>query len=141
MIVDQDELRDWHRLFGLLLTDYFSASPELVDFARRTYQQRSEVTSLLLGQLDEMYRAEGWTLTYTMEDFKRDYVKKHFGLLTPEEQQEALASLPPEKQVELVQSLPLKVRLAGLSEEQIRQYLDRLTAGRAAAPRKPRRKK
>jgi hypothetical protein len=31
--------------------------------------------------------------------------------------------------------------LAGLSPEQIQQYLDQLTAARPAAPRKPRRKK
>jgi hypothetical protein len=44
-------------------------------------------------------------------------------------------------QQEVLQSLPPEKRLAGLSPEQIRQYLDQLTAGRPAAPRKPRRKK
>jgi hypothetical protein len=68
-------------------------------------------------------------MSYTMEDFKRDYVKEHFAKLTPKEQEEVLQSLPPER------------RLAGLSPEQIRQYLDQLTAGRPAKPRKPRRKK
>jgi len=37
--------------------------------------------------------------------------------------------------------LPPEERLAGLSAEQIRQYLDRLTTGRVVPPRKPRRKK
>src|ERR1700722_18402427 len=31
MAVEQDELRDWHRLFGLLLTDFFTDSPFTVE--------------------------------------------------------------------------------------------------------------
>ena len=54
-------------------------------------------------------------MPYTMEDFQRQFVKEHFSKLTPEE------------------------RLAGLSAEQIRQYLDRLSAKRPPAPRKRRR--
>jgi hypothetical protein len=107
----------------------FSASPELLGFARGTYRQRSERTSRLLGQLFERFQGEGFLMPYTMEDFERDYIKEHFPKLTPQEQQEVL------------QSLPLEKRLAGLSPEQIRQYLEQLTAGRPAAPRKPRRKK
>jgi len=57
-------------------------------------------------------------MSYTMEDFQREYVKDHFSQLTLEEQKEILESLPPEQ------------RLAGLSPEQIRQYLDQLTGGR-----------
>jgi hypothetical protein len=57
------------------------------------------------------------------------------------EQQEALLSLSPEKQQEVLQSLPPEKRLAGLSAEQIRQYLDQLDAGRPAESRKSRRKK
>jgi hypothetical protein len=38
------------------------------------------------------------------------------------------------------QALPPEKRLAGLSAEQIQQYLDRLSAARPGAPRKPRRK-
>jgi hypothetical protein len=68
-------------------------------------------------------------MSFTMEDFNRQYIKEHFAQLTPEEREEVLKALPPEQ------------RLAGLSAEQIRQYLDRLTAGRPAARRKPRRKK
>ena len=89
-------------------------------------------------------------MAYTMEDFRRNYVKKHFAHLTPEEQREALERLPPEQRRQVVQSvppeerlagLPPEERLAGLPPEQIRRYLDQLTAGRTAKPRKPRRKK
>jgi hypothetical protein len=107
----------------------FSALPALVEFGRGAYRQRSEDTSLLLRQLFERFWEEDFAMSYTMEDFKRDFVKGHFAQLTPEEQQEVL------------QALPLERRLAGLSPEQIREYLDRLNAERPPKPRKPRRKK
>ncbi len=107
----------------------FSASPELVAFGGGAYRRRSEQTSRLLGQLFERLRGEGFGMAFTMEDFNRQYIKEHFPQLSPEEQEEVLQRLPPER------------RLAGLSAEQIRQYLDRLAAGRPAGARKPRRKK
>jgi hypothetical protein len=128
----------------------FSASPELVGFGQSAYQQRSERTSRLLLQLFETFQGEGLVMPYTWQDFERDYIKRHFPKLTPQERQEALHALPPEErkemlrallleeQQEVLQSLPPEQRLAGLSAEQIREYLDRLTAGR---PSKPRRKK
>ena len=100
-----------------------------MEFGRSAYQQHSDKTSGLLGQLFEKFQQEGWTVSYTMEDFVRDYIKEHLPKLTPEEQEEVL------------QSLPLEKRLAGLSAEQIRQYLDRLNKRRPTEPRKPRRKK
>jgi hypothetical protein len=119
----------------------FSASPELVGFGQGAYRRRSEETSVLLRQLSERLGEEDFAMTYTMEDFKRDYVRKHFAQLTRQERQETLQGLPPEERRELLQGLPPEERLAGLSEEQIRHYLDQLTAGRPSAPRKPRRKR
>jgi hypothetical protein len=103
--------------------------PTLVGFGRTAYRRRSENTSTVLGQLFAKMQGEGFAMSYTMEDSKRDVRKKIFLQLTPEEQQEFLLSLP------------LEERLAGLSAEQIREYLERLTAGRPAETRKPRRKK
>jgi hypothetical protein len=123
----------------------FSASPDLVGFGSGAYRRRSEDTSLLLGQLFERLRGEGFAMAFTMEDFKREYIKEHFPRLTPGERREILQSLPPEEQEavlqSLLQSLPPEKRLAGLSAEQIRQYLDQLTAGRPGRPREPRRKR
>ena len=34
MAVEREDLRDWHRLFGLLLTDFFTSSPFRVDVER-----------------------------------------------------------------------------------------------------------
>jgi hypothetical protein len=116
----------------------FSAAPELVGFGQRVYQRRSAKTSLLLGQLFVRFQEEGFAMAYTWADFERDYIKEHFPKLSPEEQEEVLRSLPPERRLA---GLPPEQRLSGLTAEQIRQYLDRLTAGRPAAPRKQRRKK
>ena len=80
-------------------------------------------------------------MSFTMEDFNRQYIKEHFVQLTPEEQREALERLSPEHRRELLQVLPPEERLAGLSEEQVRQLLDQLAAGRTAQSRKPRRKR
>jgi hypothetical protein len=106
----------------------FSASPSLIEFGNSAYRRRSEDTSQLLEELFKKFHREGIAMPYTMEDFRRDYVKEHFPELTPEEQEEVL------------RALPLERRLAGLSAEQLRQYLDRLTAGRPASPRKRRKK-
>lgn len=106
-----------------------SPSPELIGFGQRTYRQRSARTSRLFGKLFESLQEEDFAMSYTREDFERDYVKDHFPKLLPEERREVLQSLPPED------------RLAGLSEEQIRQYLDQLIANRPAEPRKRRRKR
>ncbi len=118
----------------------FSASPELVGFASGAYRRRSEETSLLLRQLSERLREEDFAV-YTMEDFKRDYVKKHFALLTPQEQREALERLSPEHRREVLQSLPVNELLTFLSAEQIQQLRDQLNAGSPTPPRKPRRRK
>jgi hypothetical protein len=107
----------------------FSASPELVAFGQSAYRRRSEETSLLLRQLFERLREEDFAMSYTMEDFKRDYIKEHFAQLTPEERREVLRSLPQED------------LLGALSAEQIREYLHGLTQGRSQQRRRSQRKK
>jgi len=89
----------------------------------------------------------------TMEDFNRQYIKEHFPQLTPEEQREALERLSPEHRREVLRSLPAEERrevlrslspeklLGAFSPEQIREDLDRLTAGRPERARRSRRKK
>jgi hypothetical protein len=92
-------------------------------------------------------------MAYTMEDFTRDFMKKHYPELTAEEQRELLEQLPvkrrrqllkllpTEERREVIDSLPPEERLAGLSAEQIRRYLNELTTRRPAELRKPRRKR
>src|SRR5262245_57001679 len=137
----------------------FSASPDLVGFGQTAYRRRSAETSLLLGQLFERFREEGFAMAFTMEDFTRQYIKEHFAQLTPQEQREALERLSPEHRREVLQALPPEerlaglspetrlaglspeARLAGLSEEQVHQLWDQLAAGRTAPRRKSRRKR
>jgi hypothetical protein len=128
----------------------FSASPELVGFGSGVYRRRSEQTSRLLGQLFEKLRGEGLGMSFTLEDFNRQYAKEHFAQLTPEEQREALERLSPEQRREVLKALPPEerlaglspeARLAGLSDDEVRQLLDQRAASRAAQPRKSRRKR
>ena len=79
-------------------------------------------------------------MSYTMEDFKHDYVTKHFAELTLEEQRRAIERMVAERRQEVL-ALLLRDRLAGLSPKRARQYLDELAGGQPAKPRKPRRKK
>jgi hypothetical protein len=116
----------------------FSASSDLVAFGQRTYQRRSEDTSLLLRQLLRRAQAEGLLMSYTMEDFRRDYVKEYFPQLTWEERREVLKRLPPD---ERLADLSPEERLANLTPDQIRQYLERLSAKDAGRPTRRRRKK
>jgi hypothetical protein len=143
----------------------FSASAELVGFGGAIYKQRSEHTSRLLRQLIDGFSAEGIPMSYTMEDFNRDYVRQRFAeltleerreilrsltpeerrevrkSLTPKERRDILHSLPPEQRKEVLRSMPPAERLEGLSAKQIRQYLGLLTTDRSVEPRKSRRKR
>ena len=40
MAIEREELRDWHRLFGLLLADFFTGSPFAVEVERDLSQQQ-----------------------------------------------------------------------------------------------------
>src|SRR5262249_24380488 len=131
----------------------FSAAPELVEFGSGAYQRRSQQTSRLLGQLFERLRGEGFAMSFTMEDFNRQYIKEHFAQLTPEEQREALGRLSPERRREVLQALSPKERcevlrslspeerLADLSTEQIQQYLAQRAAREPTGSPKQRRKR
>lgn len=116
----------------------FSASPELIGFGGRMYHRRSEDTSALLTQLFEGLQAEGVAMPFTMEDFRRQFLRESLQRLTPKERAKLLNAIPPE---ERLKGLPPEERLAGLSAEQIQEYLDRLSAKQPAPARKPRRKK
>jgi hypothetical protein len=146
----------------------FSASSETIAFGQRSYRRHSPQTSNLIGRLFESLRREGFAMSYTMEDFKRDYAKNNFPGLTAEELKEIVRDLKPHELKTFMQVLPLEsmvaelppearvaglppeARVAGLppesilsalSEEQIRRYLDNLSASRKETKRKPKRKK
>ena len=74
-------------------------------------QRRSQDISTIISQLFERYREEGIIMSYTFEDFRRDYTREHLHLLSPDE---VLSHYKPEQ------------RLTGLTKAQIRAYLERL---------------
>jgi hypothetical protein len=112
------------------LLHLLSASPDQVRYGVEHYRQRSADTSTLLGQLFEGYEREGLTMPYTMEDFRRDYVKEHLKDLTLDERLEGLSPK------ELVKRLSPDDRLRGLSPDQIENYLRRRKQQRPSPKRK-----
>jgi Mg/Co/Ni transporter MgtE len=103
---------DWHRLFGLILTDFFTDSPF----------------------------GEGITMSYTMADYRRDKAMEYLKNLTPEGRREAFQSLTPDEQREVLQGLSPQERLAGLSAKEIAKYLKDLQSERPTQKSKPRRR-
>jgi hypothetical protein len=93
------------------LLHLFSASEEQLRYGRAHFRQYSDETSTLLHRLFEMYQREGIDMSYTMEDFRREYVKDPLKDLTPEER---------------LQGLSLEDRLKGLTPEERAELLKRL---------------
>jgi hypothetical protein len=85
---------------------------------------------------------------YTMEQFRRDYVKEHWLDLTTEERREAMHRLPPEQRREVIMSmslppeerrevfteLPPEERLQTLSRQEIEDYLRQLDTAGSSRP-------
>src|SRR5262249_36657429 len=103
------------------LLHLLSASPDQVRYGAQHYQQHSADTSTLLGKLFEGYEREGLTMPYTMQDFRRDYVKEHLEKLTLEERLEGLS---------------LEELLQRFSPDQIEQYLRQRKQGKTEPKRK-----
>jgi hypothetical protein len=74
-------------------------------------------------------------MSYTMEDFRRDYVKAHLKDLTPQERLEGLSA------EEVLRSLPLEDWLECLLEDEIKRFREKQKLVRPSPRRKPRRKK
>jgi hypothetical protein len=127
-----------------------SASPDQVRYGVEHYEQRSRDTTTVLGQLFEGYKREGLPMPYTMEDFRRDYVKEHLKDLTLDERlaglspDQRLQGLSPDQRLQglspdqRLQGLSPDQRLQGLSPDQIESYLQR---SRQRRPSTKRRKK
>ncbi len=77
-------------------------------------------------------------MSYTLEDFRRDFIKEQLQKLTPQERQEALKGLSSEERLE---GLSLEERLKGHSPEEIERVLQKLKGERPSGPRKTHRKK
>ena len=63
----------------------------------------------------EKYSLEGIAMPYTMEQFQKDYIKAHIGVLDPEE---------------VLSKFKTEERLKGLRAEEIEFYLEKLKKGK-----------
>jgi hypothetical protein len=84
------------------------------------YQWRHPRERAVLNQLYQLYKKEGVIMSYTMEDFNRDFTREHLHLLPPEE---LLKGLPPE---ERLRGLPPESVFQQFSPEVIEAYLSQL---------------
>jgi hypothetical protein len=106
----------------------FSAVPAQVDYGAHHYRRHSLETSTLLQQLFGEYQGEGIAMPYTMEDFRREYVREHLHQLTPEERLEGLAT------EEIVKNLSAEEILQRLPREVIENFLRHPKNGSPSAP-------
>ncbi len=115
----------------------FSGIPGEVEFAARQYRGKTQEISTVLNNLFDNYNMEGIPVSYTMQDFQRDYVKNHLEVLTPDDRlrglspDEVLNRFSPDDRLrgispdDRIKGLSLSDRLKGISFEDIQQYLKR----------------
>ncbi len=114
------------------LWQLFSANETQVRFGSQHYQFDPAKTSAVMNQLFEYYRLEGIIMSYTYEDFVKDYTRDHLHLLTPKEvlsqfsPKEVLSQFSPK---EMLSQFSPKERLQGLSPEEVEAYLKELKQG------------
>ena len=107
----------------------FSGVPETIEFAARRYRGHTPEISTIINQLFERYQLEGLAMPYTMEDFRKDYVKEHLDVLSPDDRLKGLSPDDRLKGLSLddrLKGLSLDDRLKGLSLKEIQQYLKKL---------------
>ena len=73
---------------------FFSFDAEKVRFALNNYQWRQDDASTVINQLLEKYALEGIAMPYTMEQFRKEFIKAHLHELDPDE---ILAHFDPDK--------------------------------------------
>ena len=96
----------------------FAAKPALIEFGATTYRPKTDNISGVLGQLFQGLQAEGFAMPFTMEDFRRQFMREQFPQLSPEETINVIQSLPEERRANVIQAIRPEERLAGLTDEQ-----------------------
>jgi hypothetical protein len=72
----------------------FSGIPDHIEYAVNFYKNQKEKIGVALNQLVEKYNLEGIPMSYTVEDFNKDYIRGHLHCLSP---QERVMGLKPEE--------------------------------------------
>lgn len=106
IVLNQIELTE-RNAFWLL----FSGKVAQFVYAEQHYQWQCPTERAVLNQLYEWYKHHGAIMSYTMEDFNRDFTKEHLHLLPTKER---LEGLPPE------------AVFSQFSIEEIHAYLEKL---------------
>ena len=99
---------------------FFSFDPGKVLFALENYQWQMDDGSTVINQLFQKYSLEGIAMSYTMEKFRKDYVKAHLRDLDPEDRLKGLEA------EDRLKGLEAEDRLKGLEAEEIEAYLNKL---------------
>ena len=108
---------------------FFSFDAGGVTFALNNYRWHMEDGSTVINQLLEKYSLEGIDMPYTMEQFRRDYIKAHITDLDPEERLKGLKAeerLRGLKTEERLRGLKAEERLRGLKIQEVESYLKKL---------------
>ncbi len=116
----------------------FSAKPEAVIEARDHYHIHQTDMSTIVQQLFENYQQERIDMTYTVQDFQKEYVLDHLNLLSPDEvlkrfsPDEVLKRYSPDERLknlspdERLKDLSPDEILSNLSPESLKILMERL---------------
>ena len=108
---------------------FFSFNAEKVKYALDHYHWQQKDVSTVINQLLEQYTLEEIAMSYTMEQFKKDFIIAHLGELDPEVR---LKGLDPEMRLkgldpkDVLSRYDSETRLKGLDPEIIEAYLKKL---------------
>ena len=100
------------------ILSFFSFDPNKVKFAMDHYHWQQDDGSTVINQLLEQYSIEGIAMSYTMEQFRKEYIKAHLRELDPDE---VLSMFDPEDRLK---GLNPEARLKGLDPEDRLKGLD-----------------
>ena len=98
----------------------FSGQAQQFSYGHQHYHWHLPEEQIALNQLYELYQIEEVNMSYTWDDFKRDFTKEHLHLLKNDE---ILQRFSPE---ERLKGLAPDEHLKGLTPEMIKKYLSKL---------------
>ena len=98
----------------------FSGQAQQFRYGHQHYHWHLPEEKIALNQLYELYQIEEVNMSYTWDDFKRDFTKEHLHLLKNDE---ILQRFSPE---ERLKGLAPDEHLKGLTPEMIKKYLSKL---------------
>ncbi len=99
------------------LWQLFGGKADKFVYGDKYYHWHYSKQQSVLNRLYELYQQEGVSMSYTWEDFERDYTRDHLHLLSPDER---LKGVPT---TERLKGVPTTERLKGIPRQVIEEYL------------------